>query len=154
MCEALYSLGLKIRCARERKGLKQNEFAQRIGYSQGWVSSVERGEVCPSIDFVRRCDAELGTKLEKGFIGKRRMGDPGERFMTPTEVSKYLGISRTQVYKLMNSEEIHWVYIDGLRRISVKECSDLKKAVNGCDWNGVVEEQERIREWLKERRSL
>jgi hypothetical protein len=39
-----------------------SEFARRLYYSKGHVSRIETGSAKPSVEFARRCDAELGAQ--------------------------------------------------------------------------------------------
>jgi transcriptional regulator with XRE-family HTH domain len=58
------SPGTLIRSTRERHGLTQAQLALRAGTSQNAVSRVERDEISPSVDTVRRLLAAMGEYLE------------------------------------------------------------------------------------------
>ena len=139
--------GFKLRRAREEKGLSQIELAEMAGYSNGWISSVERGVSVPTGTFARRMEVVLGTELGVSKLllelSSHRRGSVGSWGVTPTEVSGFVGLSRTRIYGLMNVftnaiggragdpdlfnsvwwEEndgrgyLAWVNIDGLQRI-------------------------------------
>ncbi|MBN6039297.1 helix-turn-helix domain-containing protein [Amycolatopsis sp. 195334CR] len=51
--------GPRLRELRTGAGLSLTEFARRLYYSKGYVSRVETGVQPPSVEFARRCDAEL-----------------------------------------------------------------------------------------------
>lgn len=53
--------GPRLRALRVAKELSLSEFARRLYYSKGHVSRIETGKARPSVEFARRCDAELGT---------------------------------------------------------------------------------------------
>ncbi len=53
------AFGPRLRASRLAKGLSLSEFARRLYYSKGHVSRIETGFQAPSLEFVRRCDAEL-----------------------------------------------------------------------------------------------
>ena len=55
------AFGPRLRASRLAKGLSLSEFARRLYYSKGHVSRIETGFQAPSMEFVRRCDAELGA---------------------------------------------------------------------------------------------
>lgn len=54
--------GPRLRALRVAKGLSLSEFARRLYYSKGHVSRIETGATQPSLEFARRCDAELGAE--------------------------------------------------------------------------------------------
>jgi transcriptional regulator with XRE-family HTH domain len=53
--------GPRLRSLRVARALSLSEFARRLYYSKGYVSRIETGKARPSLEFARRCDAELGT---------------------------------------------------------------------------------------------
>jgi putative transcription factor len=55
--------GKRIREARQRKGLTQEELAQKLAERQSVLSKVEAGTQRPSDDLARRIERELGVKL-------------------------------------------------------------------------------------------
>jgi transcriptional regulator with XRE-family HTH domain len=64
------SSGALIRSTRERHRLTQAQLALRAGTSQNAVSRVERDQVSPSVDTLRRLLAAMGERLE---LSVRRM---------------------------------------------------------------------------------
>jgi transcriptional regulator with XRE-family HTH domain len=62
------SVGRRIR---ELRGfdMNQEEFAQRIGVSQGYVSSIERGEKEVGIEILLKISREYGKSLEWLLLG-------------------------------------------------------------------------------------
>jgi transcriptional regulator with XRE-family HTH domain len=62
------SVGRRIR---ELRGfdMNQEEFAQRIGVSQGYVSSMERGEKEVGIEILLKISREYGRSLEWLLLG-------------------------------------------------------------------------------------
>lgn len=152
-------LGERIRQLREERGLKQVELAARIGYTNGWLSSVERGEYLCGIQFIRDVERglglgdeegssgeliELGRRLEIWGAGNGRQGDVGDWGMTVSEAGEWLGIGRSRIYKMVREGDIPFVQVDRFKRIRISALEDYCR-----DW-GV--ESEGIREWLKERR--
>lgn len=53
----------RIKSARERKGLKQEEFAKRIHEKESVVHHLESGKMQPSIPLARKIERFLGLKL-------------------------------------------------------------------------------------------
>ncbi len=49
--------------------MNQEEFAQRIGVSQGYVSSMERGEKEVGIEILLKISREYGKSLEWLLLG-------------------------------------------------------------------------------------
>jgi DNA-binding XRE family transcriptional regulator len=174
-------LGNKLRAAREAKGLSQIELGEMTGYSNGWISSVERGTAVPTSTFARRMEIVLGCDLGLselvGRSGKRR-GSVGNWGMTASEVAGYVGLSRTRIYALMRAYVerdldtpqigiLPWKDVDGYRRISISDCAKwiVEDMIEHADSNFEVEyarvgkealieaEENRIRDWLKTRRS-
>jgi transcriptional regulator with XRE-family HTH domain len=64
------SHGTLIRSTRERHRLTQAQLALRAGTSQNAVSRVERDELSPSVETLRRLLAAMGERLE---LSVRRM---------------------------------------------------------------------------------
>lgn len=62
-------IGEKLRILRERMNLTQQELAERLGYTQAFISSVENGKRTPSIKFLEKVaiffDIPLAWLLEE-----------------------------------------------------------------------------------------
>ncbi|RMI30016.1 helix-turn-helix domain-containing protein [Streptomyces triticirhizae] len=54
-------LGAEIKEARLRAGLSQRQFASGTGFTQSYISKVERGALIPSRKFAQKCDLVLGA---------------------------------------------------------------------------------------------
>ncbi len=57
-------IGKRIKAKREEIGIKQNEFAQRVGVSASAINQFERGEKKPSPDVLTRIAKELGVSTD------------------------------------------------------------------------------------------
>lgn len=55
-------LGNKLRKARERKELTQEEVAKKSGVSVNYYARIERGEVNPSVEKIHKIIVALGVK--------------------------------------------------------------------------------------------
>ncbi len=64
---ALHELARRIRMFRERKGMKQEEFAQACGISVSFASLLERGERSPSYETLVQIADALGVTLAELF---------------------------------------------------------------------------------------
>jgi len=58
---------LKIKNARERKGLKQEDFAKRIKEKESVIHQLESGHMEPNIELARKLEKELGIKLVEEY---------------------------------------------------------------------------------------
>lgn len=160
-------IGNKLRAAREAAGLNQIELGEATGYSNGWISSVERGVAVPTGTFVRRMEVALGVDLGSAqYMGSRiKRGDVGTWGMTPTEVAGYVGLSRTRIYELLGAysrlnEEmtadpgkrisrtelykgyLPWCDVDGYRRVSITDCAKWRiYDAHGIDLEEVTSEE-------------
>ena len=54
-------VGINVRLARLRKGLTQEEFAEKSGFSQQYISSLENGRRNPSIVTIYELAQALGV---------------------------------------------------------------------------------------------
>lgn len=171
-------LGNKLRVAREAKGYSQIDLGALTGYSNGWISSVERGVAIPTSTFVRRMEIVLHVDLGASDYVVRRIkrGDVGDWGMTPTEVAGYVGLSRTRIYELLGKYSelegdglgsvdlykgyLPWVSVDGYRRVNIEDCARWK-VYDSTEWKTLDEseleeligsEMEAIRTWLGKRR--
>lgn len=62
-----------VRECRAVRGINQAELARRAGTSQTYISRVERGEVSPSVDTLRRIASAAGMRI----VGTVEPLDPG-----------------------------------------------------------------------------
>ncbi|MGW1834941.1 helix-turn-helix domain-containing protein [Streptomyces sp. NPDC002067] len=58
------AFGARLRTLREERGWKQEELAERMGYSGTHISAVETGRKRPTLPLARRADVALGTGEE------------------------------------------------------------------------------------------
>ncbi|MFQ5684906.1 MAG: helix-turn-helix domain-containing protein [Candidatus Binatia bacterium] len=62
-------LGGRVRELRQRKGLSQEEFADRVGIDRTYISGIERGVRNPTIAVLQRVAAALEVSLSELFKG-------------------------------------------------------------------------------------
>ncbi|GAB3953216.1 helix-turn-helix domain-containing protein [Streptomyces sparsus] len=60
--DALKTFGSVLKALRDRAGLTQEEFAERVRYSAHYVASIEQGRRFPSRELIRRGEEELGVE--------------------------------------------------------------------------------------------
>ncbi|MFJ4791921.1 helix-turn-helix domain-containing protein [Kitasatospora purpeofusca] len=67
------SFGAQLRSQREELGMRQDQVAERTGYSSGHISSVETGRKPPTLRFARQVDRmfDSGTKFANLFLDVR-----------------------------------------------------------------------------------
>jgi len=78
--EASSQLGLRLRRAREEKGMTLRALARAIGVSAGLISQIELGTVTPSVGTLYNMASQLGIVLDDLFVNRRarrRRSSPG-----------------------------------------------------------------------------
>lgn len=65
--EVEYQLGCRLIEARLKRGFSQRDLAKRVGTSQAAISRIESMNGNPSLSFLKRISAALGTKLQISF---------------------------------------------------------------------------------------
>ncbi|MCX4746188.1 helix-turn-helix domain-containing protein [Kitasatospora sp. NBC_01287] len=70
------AFGVQLRRSREALGLTQRALGSLIGFSNAWVSCIERATRSPTYEFATRCDVCLGTggTLELMWWGLKHSG--------------------------------------------------------------------------------
>jgi transcriptional regulator with XRE-family HTH domain len=60
----LMTVGMRIWATRQRAGLTQTEFAQKIGVAQGMISKWESGKELPRLGSVRHIAETFGVSID------------------------------------------------------------------------------------------
>jgi transcriptional regulator with XRE-family HTH domain len=71
-------LGSKVRAARRRAGLTQDELAGRIGKTPESVSNIERGQQTPTLETLAALARELGLPIAEFFGGDAGMNSTSD----------------------------------------------------------------------------
>jgi len=71
------SLGLRIRLARTRRGMKQAELADAIGISRNAMSLIEKGTSDPAFSRVQKMAEVLKTSLD--YLGGKKEEDSEQK---------------------------------------------------------------------------
>lgn len=92
------SLGEKLRLLREQKGWTLSEFAQKAAVSVSYLSEIERGNVYPAIDTLKRIASVLEVSLQDlvgrgGILGSKLRMIREEQGLTQGELAKQAGVS-------------------------------------------------------------
>ena len=66
------AIGAKLRAAREKLGMSQEDVAERAGVDRTYVSILERGQKSPTLDTLEKICAALGTLPERVIEAARR----------------------------------------------------------------------------------
>lgn len=102
------SVGSEIKVRRLSLGWTQKELAERSGYTNGWISVIERDIERPTRQFLIDIEIALGVPpgtWSREWKDQRKVGDVGDKLMTPTEASRYLGVSRGVVYAYIHRSD-------------------------------------------------
>ena len=59
--------GARIEAARKKKGLTQEELAERVGVSQSMINHIEKGKKKPSLDTAVALADEFNTTVDSFF---------------------------------------------------------------------------------------
>lgn len=70
-------IGNTIRFLRTEAGLKQNDFADRIGVSQNYLSLIENGKREPSISFIKKVSETFDIPYEFFLINQMEIKADG-----------------------------------------------------------------------------
>lgn len=92
------ALGEKLRLLREQKQWTLSEFAEKADVSISYLSEIERGNVYPAIDTLKRIARTLDVSLQDligrgGILGSKLRMVREEQGLTQGELAKQAGIS-------------------------------------------------------------
>lgn len=94
-----WPLGNRVQWARSRRGMSQQELANRSGLSKNWVGQIERNVITnPGVDTIRK----LETVLKAPLLGEGTFGtiaSPARRDITGPPITRVEGAQRRPVYK-------------------------------------------------------
>jgi DNA-binding XRE family transcriptional regulator len=99
--DSLQALARRIRGLRERKGMTQEDFAQKSGISVSFASLLERGERSPSYETLVQVASALQIPLAELFqdVNGHAYDDP--YFGRLTDFARRSRLSRSQVDRLL-----------------------------------------------------
>jgi len=80
--------GERIRKFRKEKGLTQNEFAQKLGYTQGFLSEIEKGKAEPSREFLKKLAEVYNLSADEVLYGKSSEEIGRKEFIAKIEVTE------------------------------------------------------------------
>lgn len=91
-------LGQRVRLFRERAGLSLTEFAAKVGISPSYLSEIERGNVYPAVDTIKKLAEGLQVPLSSLWgqgetLGQKLRMAREEQGLTQAELAKAAGVS-------------------------------------------------------------
>lgn len=92
------SMGGKMRLLREQKEINLGDFADKIGLSNTYLSDIERGIVCPSVNTIRRIADELAVPVavllsHENAVGHKLKAVREEQGITQMTLAQQAGVS-------------------------------------------------------------
>ncbi|MDK2821405.1 MAG: hypothetical protein PWP31_1370 [Clostridia bacterium] len=90
--------GERIRLLREKNGKNLSDLAEEIGISVSYLSEIERGNVYPAVDTLKKIANALGTSVktimdEGSSLGNRLRQTREERGLTQAQLAEAAGVS-------------------------------------------------------------
>lgn len=98
---SLQALARRIRLLRERKELKQEEFAQASGISVSFASLLERGERSPSYETLVQIADALGVSLAELFRDVAPLPNEDALYQRLADFGRTRRLARAQVERLL-----------------------------------------------------
>jgi transcriptional regulator with XRE-family HTH domain len=68
--EELREFGKRVRAVREHMRLKQNEFADGLDFSEGYICQIEKGKANPTYEFFYKLVLKYNASMDYLFYGK------------------------------------------------------------------------------------
>ncbi len=88
MRDLLRALGDRLRKLRERRGISQEDFADRCGLHRTAIGLLERGQRVPRLDTLLIMGRELGVQLTEIVHGIERWGKIGPKIRSRASKTK------------------------------------------------------------------
>ncbi len=97
------SIGKRIRKAREYKGWKQEEFAEKIGLSVTYTGMIERGEKVPKLETFITIANVLGVSADQLLADVLETGYNIKSSSMTENIEKLPPIERERIYCVVNA---------------------------------------------------
>ena len=97
------SIGKRIRKAREHKGWKQEEFAEKIGLSVTYTGMIERGEKVPRLETFITIANVLGVSADQLLADVLDTGYSIKSSHITEKIEKLPDIERERIYCVVNA---------------------------------------------------
>ena len=97
------SIGKKIRVARENRGWRQEEFAEKIGLSVTYTGMIERGEKVPKLETFIRIANVLEVSADHLLADVLKVGYNIKSSILSEKIEKLTRQEREQIYRVLNA---------------------------------------------------
>ena len=97
------SIGKKIRAARENRGWRQEEFAEKIGLSVTYTGMIERGEKVPKLETFIRIANVLEVSADQLLADVLKVGYNIKSSILSEKIEKLTRQEREQIYRVLNA---------------------------------------------------
>ena len=97
------SIGKKIRAARENRGWRQEEFAEKIGLSVTYTGMIERGEKVPKLETFIRIANVLEVSADHLLADVLKVGYNIKSSILSEKIEKLTRQEREQIYRVLNA---------------------------------------------------
>lgn len=97
------SIGKKIRQAREGRGWRQEEFAEKIGLSVTYTGMIERGEKVPKLETFIRIANVLEVSADQLLSDVLKVGYNIKASILSEKIEKLSLQEREQIYRVLDA---------------------------------------------------
>lgn len=97
------SIGKRIRAARENRGWRQEEFAEKIGLSVTYTGMIERGEKVPKLETFIRIANVLEVSADQLLADVLKVGYNIKSSILSEKIEKLSQQEREQIYRVLDA---------------------------------------------------
>ena len=97
------SIGKRIRKAREQKGWRQEDFAEKIGLSVTYTGMIERGEKTPKLETFITIANVLGVSADQLLADVLDTGYNVKSSTMTESIEKLPAVERERIYYVVNA---------------------------------------------------
>lgn len=97
------SIGKRIRKAREQKGWRQEDFAEKIGLSVTYTGMIERGEKVPKLETFITIANTLGVSADQLLADVLDTGYSVKSSSMTESIEKLSPLERERIYSVVNA---------------------------------------------------
>ena len=97
------SIGKRIRSARENRGWRQEEFAEKIGLSVTYTGMIERGEKVPKLETFIRIANVLEVSADQLLADVLKVGYNIKSSILSEKIEKLSQQEREQIYRVLDA---------------------------------------------------
>lgn len=97
------TIGKRIRKARERKGWRQEDFAEKIGLSVTYTGMIERGEKVPRLETFITIANVLGVSADQLLADVLDTGYSIKSSVMTEKIEKLSSVEKERIYCVVNA---------------------------------------------------